>query len=60
MNNAGFGKTMKNVAKHRYIKLLATKTRKNHLVSEPNYYTTKFFTENLLTVEMKKISNKNE
>ena len=46
MNNAGFGKTMKNVAKHRYIKLLATKTRKNHLVSEPNYYTTKFFTEN--------------
>ena len=45
MNNAGFGKTMKNVAKHRYIKLLATKTRKNHLVSEPNYYTTKFFTE---------------
>ena len=60
MNNAGFGKTMKNVAKHRYIKLLATKTRKNHLVSEPNYYTTKFFTENLLTVEMKKISNENE
>ena len=60
MNNAGFGKTMKNVAKHRYIKLLATKTRKNHLVSEPNYYTTKFFTENLLTVEMKKISNRNE
>ena len=54
MNNAGFGKTMKNVAKHRYIKLLATKTRKNHLVSEPNYYTTKFSQKIFLAIEMKK------
>ena len=25
-----------------------------YLVSEPNYHTTKFFTENLLAIEMKK------
>ena len=29
-------------------------TRRNYLVSEPNYHTTKFFTENLLATEMKK------
>ena len=39
---------MDNVRKHRDIKLVATERRKNYLVSEPNYYTTKFFTENLL------------
>ena len=54
MNNAGFGKTMKNVRKHRNIKLVATEKRGNYLVSEPNYYTTKFFTENLLATEMRK------
>ena len=30
------------------------KKRRNYLVSEPNYHTTKFFTENLLAMEMKK------
>ena len=54
MNNAVFGKTMENVRKHRNIKLVTTKQRRNYLVSEPNYYTTKFFTENLLAVEMRK------
>ena len=52
MNNAVFGKTMENVRKHRDIKLIATERRRNHLISEPNYDTTKFFTENLLTIEM--------
>ena len=47
INNAGFGKTMKNMRKNRNIKLLITERRRNYLVSEPNYYTTKFFTENL-------------
>ena len=41
MNNSGFGKTMENVRKHRYIKLVTTDKRTNQLVSEPNYYTTK-------------------
>ena len=54
MNNAVFGKTMENVRKHRDIKLVTTDRRRNHLVSEPNYHTTKFFTEHLLAVEMKK------
>ena len=54
MNNAVFGKTMENVRKHRDIKLVTTERRRNYLVSEPNYHTRKFFTENLLAIEMKK------
>ena len=54
MNNAVFGKTMENVRKHRDIKLVTTERRKNYFVSEPNYHTTKIFTENLLAIEMKK------
>ena len=44
VNNAVFGKTMENARKHRDIKLLTTERRKNYLVPEPNYHTTKFFT----------------
>ena len=54
MNNTIFGKTMKNVIKHRYIKLVTTERRRNYLVSEPNYHTTKFFTENVKAIDMKK------
>ena len=54
MNNAVFGKTMENLRKHRDIKLLTTEKIRNHLVSEPNYHTKKFFTENLLAIEIKK------
>ena len=54
MNNAVFGNTMENVRKYRDIKLVTTERRRNYLVSEPNYHTTKFFTENLLATEMKK------
>ena len=54
MNNAVSGKTMKNVRKHRDIKLVTTERRRNYLVSEPNYHTTKFFTENLLAIEITK------
>ena len=42
MNNEVFGKTMENVRKHRDIKLLTTESRRNFLVLEPNYHTTKF------------------
>ena len=54
MNNSVFGKTMENMRKHRDIKLVLTDEKKKKLVSEPNYYTTKTFSENLLLIEMKK------
>ena len=54
MNNPVFGRTMENVRKYRSIKLVTTEERRNYLVSEPNYHTTKFFVENLLAIEMKK------
>ena len=54
MNNAVFGKTMENVKKHRDIKLVATGKRRNQLVAEPNYHTTKWFSENLLAIKMEK------
>ena len=54
MNNSVFGKTMENVRKHRDIKLVTTDEKRNKLVSEPNYHTTKHFSENLLAIEMKK------
>ena len=49
---------MENVRKYRDIKLVTTDKRRNQLVSEPNYHTTKFFSENLLAIEMKKIKVK--
>ena len=54
MNNSMFRKTMDNVRKHRAIKLVTTDKRRNQLVSEPNYHTTKWFSENLLAIEMEK------
>ena len=45
---------MENVRKHRNIKLVTTDKRRNQLVSEPNYHTTKCFSEKLLAIEMKK------
>ena len=49
---------MKNVRKHRDIKLVTTNKRKNQLTSEPNYHTSKYFSENLLAIEMKEIKVK--
>ena len=54
MTNSVFGETMENVRKHRDIKLLTTDVKRNKLVSEPSYHTTKRFSENLLAIEMKK------
>ena len=54
MNNADFGKTMENVRKYRNIEPVTTEWRRNYLVLEPNDHTTKFFTEILLAIEMRK------
>ena len=54
-NNAVFRKTMGNVRTHGDIKLVTTEGRRNYLVSESNYDITKFSTECLLAIEMKKI-----
>ena len=53
INNSVFRKTMKYVRKHRDIKLVTTDEKRNKLVSEPNYHTTKRFSESLLAIEMK-------
>ena len=45
---------MKNVRKHRDIGLVTTDKRRNQLVSEPYYHTTKYFSENVIAIEMKK------
>ena len=58
MNNSVFGKTMENVRKHKIIKLVNNDKKRNKLVSEPNYHTTKWFSESLLAIEMKKTSVK--
>ena len=54
MNNSVFGKTMENVRKDRNIKLVTTEEKRIKLVSEPNYHTTKHFSDNLIMIEMKK------
>ena len=62
INNVVFGKGMENVRKHRDLKLVTTERRRNYLVSEPSYHTTKSFTENLLAIEIKNrilMKNKN-
>ena len=58
MNNLFFGTTMENIRKHRNIKLVIADKRRNQLVSEPNYHTTKWFSEGFLAIEMKKIKVK--
>ena len=54
MNNAVFAKAMENVTKHGDIKLVTTNKRRNHLASEPNYHTTKYFSKHLMAIEMKR------
>ena len=47
---------MENVRKNRDIELITTKGRRNYLVLESTYHFTKFFTENVLAIKMKKIN----
>ena len=54
MNNSVFGKTMENIRKHRYIKLVTTDKKRSKLVPEPNYQTINLIFEDLSIIEMKK------
>ena len=54
MNNAVFRKTMENVRKHRNIKLVTTDKKRSKLVSEPNYRTMNYISEDLSIIEMKR------
>ena len=52
VNNAVFVKTMKNVRNHRDINLITTEVRRNYFVSEPNYHSANFFSDNLLAIDI--------
>ena len=52
MNNTVFVKIINNVRKH--IKLVTKEKARDYLVPELNYHTTKFFTEDILAIKMKK------
>ena len=54
MNNAVFGKTMDNIRKHRNIKIVTADKKRNKLVSEPNYHTMNYISEDLSIIEMNK------
>ena len=54
MNNAVFRKTIENVGKHKDIKLVITKRRRNYLLSESNYHAIKFLADDILAIDMKK------
>ena len=54
MNNAVFGKTIENIRKHRDIKLVTTNKKRNKLVSEPNYHTINYISEDLSIIEINK------
>ena len=43
---------MKNVRKHKDIKLLTIESRRNYLESKPNYHKIKYFIGNLLAIEI--------
>ena len=54
MNNSAYGKTMENVGNHRDIRLVTTHKRRCIFASEPNCYLTKYISNYLLMMEMKK------
>ena len=54
INNSVFGKTLENIRKHRNIKLVTTDKRRIKLVSEPNYHTINYISEDLSIIEMNK------
>ena len=53
LRNSIFAKTMENVRKLD-TELVTTDKKRNKLLSEPNYHTTRRFSENVFAIEMKK------
>ena len=49
---------MQNLRKQKDRKLVTAERRRNYLVSDQNHHTTKFLTENLLGIEIKKKKEK--
>ena len=60
LNNSVFGKTTENVRKHRDFKLVTKDKRRSQVASKPSYHTTKYISENLIAIEMKKNKSKNK
>ena len=52
MNSEVLKKNAENGRKHRDINLVTIERRRNYFLSEPNCHTVKFFTKNLLAIEM--------
>ena len=48
------GERMENARKQRGIKLVTTDKRRNQLALKPNYHTPKYFSVNLMAIELKK------
>ena len=56
MNNSVFGKTMENIRNRVNVKLVNTQERLRKLAAKPNYKGCKIFSENLVSVHLKKTS----
>ena len=56
MNNSVFGKTMENIRNRVNVKLVNTQEKFKKLSAKPNYRGRKIFSENLISVHMKKTS----
>ena len=54
LNNSFYGKTMENAGKHRDIGLVNNENKRSKIASEPNYNGTKYISEDLLIMELKK------
>ena len=56
MNNSVFGKTMENIRNQVNVKLVNNEEKARKLIAKPNYRSCKIFSENLISVHMKKTS----
>ena len=54
MINLVFGKTMENKRKHRNIRLIKSAKTLKKYSSQPNYYDSNHFSENLIALEIRK------